>query len=89
MGKIIFFLGCLLLLGNIAFAGTCLEGNCQDGSGTYQWDDGSKFTGNFVNGLPDGQGIYTAPNGTYKVVLYKDGKLLTRPNPAHHPRRKQ
>jgi hypothetical protein len=74
MGKIIFFLGCSLLLARVATADTCLEGNCQDGYGTFQWNDGSQFTGNFVEGTPYGTGTYIDPNGKQFTVTYEDGK---------------
>lgn len=76
--------GLLLIMGGGAAAETCLQGNCQDGRGTFQWDDGSKFAGSFVNGTPDGAGIYTDPNGRDFNVTYRDGKPISRPNPAHH-----
>lgn len=78
MDRIIILAGILLLLSGVALAETCLEGNCQDGSGTIQWDDGSKFSGNFVNGAPDGDGIYTDPNGKEFTVTYKDGQPSPR-----------
>jgi len=86
MGKIIVLTGLLLLLGGVAFAETCLEGNCQDGTGTFQWDDGSKFTGNFVNGAPDGAGIYTDPNGQDYYETFKDGQSISQPK-HRRPRR--
>lgn len=86
MGRVIILTGWLLLMSGVAFAGTCQEGNCQDGSGTFRWDDGSKFKGNFTNGAPDGEGIYTDPNGRDYTVTYQDGKPISRPNPARHPR---
>lgn len=84
MGKIIILTGWLLLLAGVAFAETCLEGNCQDGSGTFQWDDGTKFTGNFVNGTPDGTGIYIDLNGNEFTVTYKDGQPIKRIRRVHH-----
>lgn len=64
----------LLLLGKVAGAGTCLEGNCQDGNGTFQWNDGSKFTGAFANSDPNGEGIYTDPDGNGFHVTYQEGR---------------
>lgn len=34
----------------------CIEGNCIDGYGTYVYDDGSVYTGNFKNGKRHGKG---------------------------------
>lgn len=86
MGKVIILTGWLLLIAGVATAGTCLEGDCRNGSGTFQWDDGSKFTGNFVNSAPEGVGIYTDPNGRAYTVTYKDGHPISRPK-RPHPRR--
>lgn len=74
MGRIIIFTGWLLLLGGVAWAGTCLEGDCRSGYGTFQWNDGAKFTGNFYGGDPDGQGIYTDPDGNEFHVTYQEGR---------------
>jgi len=88
MVRIILLSALLLILGGMATAQTCLRGNCQDGNGTIQWDDRAKFTGTFVNGTPDGAGIYTDPSGRDFNVTYRDGKPVSQPNPAHHPRPK-
>ena len=74
MGRIIVITGLLLLLRGVATAGTCLEGNCQDGSGTFQWTDGSKFSGSFVSSDPNGEGIYTDPDGNEFHVTYQEGR---------------
>lgn len=67
----------LLLIGKIAVAGTCLEGDCQDGRGTFQWNDGSKFSGSFVRNDPDGEGIYTDPDGNEFHVTYQEGRPVS------------
>ncbi len=42
----------------------CLEGDCQNGWGTYVYEDGmAKYTGTFRNGLPEGQGVVHYANG--------------------------
>jgi hypothetical protein len=35
-----------------------------DGSGTCTWPKGTKFIGEYKNGMRNGQGILTLPNGT-------------------------
>lgn len=74
MGRIIILTGLVLMLSGVATAGTCLEGNCQDGRGTFQWTDGSKFTGSFVRNDPNGEGIYTDPDGNEFHVTYQEGR---------------
>ena len=42
----------------------CVEGDCQNGRGTYIYKDGAaKYTGTFVNGLPEGEGVIFYANG--------------------------
>lgn len=89
MGRIIIFTGWLVLLGGVAWAGTCLEGDCRGGYGTFQWNDGAKFTGNFFSGDPDGQGIYTDPDGNEFHVNYQEGRpVATTPITKEEKERK-
>lgn len=74
MGRIIILTALLLTMGGVAMAGSCLEGDCQNGIGTYQWNDGSKFTGRFAVADPDGEGIYTDADGNEFHVTYQDGR---------------
>jgi len=67
----------LLLFGNTAIAGNCLEGNCENGRGTFQWNDGSKFCGSFVSNDPNGEGIYTDPDGNEFHVTYQEGRSVS------------
>lgn len=41
----------------------CISGNCQNGAGTYRYAANSKYTGQFVNGLREGNGKITFANG--------------------------
>jgi len=41
----------------------CISGNCQNGAGTYRYAANSKYTGQFLNGLHEGNGKITLPNG--------------------------
>jgi len=38
--------------------GNCVSGNCQNGNGTYVFNNGDKYTGNFSNGKINGRGRY-------------------------------
>lgn len=79
MGRSMILAAILLLVGEVAGAGSCLEGDCQDGGGTFQWNDGSKFSGSFVGGDPSGEGIYTDPDGKEYHVTYQEGRpVVTR-----------
>lgn len=45
-----------ILLIRPIFAGECINGNCVNGYGTKIWPNGGKYTGEWKNGLPHGQG---------------------------------
>jgi hypothetical protein len=42
----------------------CIEGNCVNGSGTYTWENGSKYTGQFKSGAMHGQGTFFFGKGS-------------------------
>jgi len=37
--------------------GECIEGDCENGLGTYIFTDGSSYSGEWKDGFPDGSGI--------------------------------
>lgn len=60
----------------------CLRGNCENGSGVYRFDDGSKYEGEFVNGRIGHKGIFYFANGDKYLGEWMDqmrhgeGKLI-------------
>lgn len=52
----------------------CLEGDCKNGYGVYQWERGDKYEGNFLNGKFEGEGIYYWANGNKHTGLWNVGK---------------
>lgn len=90
----IFFTSLFLLTTFISFSQTfeakCLSGNCENGYGTYQFNDGTVYIGNFKNFKLNGKGKYTYKNGnTYDgewvnavregqgTLTYKSGETYT------------
>ncbi len=41
----------------------CITGNCNNGTGSYIFKNGAKYTGQFLNNLPHGKGVAEFPNG--------------------------
>lgn len=56
-----------------AWAG-CVQGNCQNGRGTYVWNDGDRYVGQYRNGKRNGFGTYFFKNGDRFMGKYRDGK---------------
>lgn len=48
---------------NIQLQTGCILGNCQNGTGSYAYPDGSRYEGSFRAGKPDGEGVFHYPNG--------------------------
>ncbi len=57
-----------------AWGGFCVEGDCLNGRGVYQWGNGATFDGQFVDGVPDGEGIFLTADKQKFNVVYKDGE---------------
>ena len=69
------FLG--LLWCNVGFA-ECIEGDCNNGYGTYTQADGGKYIGEWKDDKRNGQGTYTSADGTIKKGIWENGKLVER-----------
>lgn len=52
----------------------CIKGDCKNGQGTYTYESGRKYVGEYKDGKYNGQGTYTYANGAKYVGEYKDGK---------------
>ena len=53
--------------------GKCVEGNCQNGQGTWMFPNGSKFVGGWKDGKRHGQIIWVSAEGEKDVREYKNG----------------
>ena len=70
MKKILILL--LLSFSPLVFAEGCISGDCYYGYGTYVWDDGTKYVGEWKNGFREGQATVTYPGGVKYVGEYKN-----------------
>ena len=52
----------------------CIEGDCNNGYGTYTWTSGNKYVGEWKDRRQHGQGTVTWADGTKYVGEWKDGK---------------
>lgn len=52
----------------------CVRGNCTHGHGIQIYADGSKYVGQFKNGLSEGQGQLILPNGVKYVGTFKNDR---------------
>ena len=53
----------------------CLEGDCQDGKGTFLFPGGSKYIGEWKNGQMNGKGEFISSSGAKYTGEWQDGKL--------------
>ena len=63
-----------LTAGNALAAEGCLQGDCYNGHGTYQWPSGNQYTGTFKDGSRNGEGVFTFINGDKYIGEYMHGK---------------
>jgi len=52
----------------------CISGNCKDGKGTYVFNDGSIYVGEFVNGIIEGFGKLTDKHGNVYTGYFKNNR---------------
>ncbi len=71
---ILFWLGCLLNADE-TFAQRCVRGNCEKGFGTQILGPNSRYTGEFVNGMREGRGIFYFANGNKYLGEWKKNKM--------------
>ena len=54
----------------------CIEGDCENGKGTYIYDGGGTYVGDFKNGKSDGYGKLTfGSTGNYLEGEWKEGVM--------------
>ena len=52
------------------------DGNCINGYGTYYYEDGDKYVGEWKKGLQHGKGTLTYVSGKIEEGIWKRGKLV-------------
>ena len=50
----------------------CIEGDCENGLGTYKWSNGDVYKGQWKDGNLNGVGTFKWPNGDVYTGQYKD-----------------
>ena len=74
MKKLLLILLCLPMIG---FA-QCVSGDCEDGQGTYIYNNGDKYIGEFKKNKKNGLGIYTWASTDYKIAgIWKKNKMYS------------
>ena len=53
--------------------GECIEGNCQNGQGTFTYSDDLQYKGEWKDGRKHGQGTFTYPDGRRYEGEWKKG----------------
>lgn len=51
----------------------CIEGDCFNGRGTYVWDSGNRYEGDWQAGRRTGSGTFTFANGEKYTGQFRDG----------------
>ncbi len=65
--------GGMSLTGRVTYEGTFNQGKIEYGTKTFA--DGGKYVGDFIDSLPDGQGVVTMAEGGGYAGEWKNGKF--------------
>jgi hypothetical protein len=60
----------------IATADECMDGNCEDGTGTGFTEEGKIYIGEWQDGLPHGSGKLSVSKGKYLEGRWEKGELV-------------
>lgn len=56
----------------------CIEGNCHEEVGTFVFENGDKYKGQWRKGLPEGYGVYQFANGDIYKGSWEAGAMEGR-----------
>ena len=77
MKKAIFVIIFGLLLSGNAYAG-CIQGDCNNGYGTFIDSFGNKYVGEYKDGKRHGQGTLTFADGTVYKGIFEKNELIEK-----------
>ncbi len=60
--------------------GECIEGDCENGQGTYVFSDGSSYSGAWKDGFPEGSGTLKYIDGSRFEGTWKGGSYIGEGN---------
>jgi len=60
--------------------GECIEGDCENGRGTYVFADGSSYNGEWKDGFPEGSGTLKYINGSVDEGIWQGGLYIVKKN---------
>jgi hypothetical protein len=60
--------------------GDCIEGDCENGRGTYVFSDGSSYNGEWKDGFPEGSGTLKYINGSVDEGIWQGGLYIGKKN---------
>ena len=60
--------------------GECIEGNCENGLGTYVFTDGSSYSGEWKDGFPEGSGTLKYIDGSMDEAKWQGGLNIDKKN---------
>ncbi len=73
---ILFLLALGIIFSTITFAEECMEGDCDDGTGTGFTEEGKLYSGEWKDGKPHGIGKLTISKGKHLEGRWEKGQLV-------------
>jgi len=67
----------------------CVEGNCRDGTGTYVFPNGDRYTGTWASSQPHGKGVYQFASreryeGEFRLGKFEGNGAMYYPDGAYY-----